>query len=263
MSVRHFIAVTFFVLAGHAAKAQTTFCAEVGPSSVVRRVVVAPDAQAASAEAYCGGLLGGTWKQTYTTGTPRGQYARPSGWYDASVDQFKASVSVAVIGDSIVANMSAVAATQPAPFNTAQYLGVSGNTVAQIQARIGSISASATHVVIEGGTNDLFGLGSGSNIIPGYTAMLNALTPKRVIILGIPQTDAALLAANWPGGVALLTNANIAAYNAQLTTLCNSYPNCTVADRVMQMNMTGKTNDGIHPQNATYIEISTRLSASF
>ncbi len=128
------------------------------------------------------------------------------------------------------------------PFAGAANLGVSGNTVAQINARVGSIPSGATHVVIEGGTNDLLGLGTDAGIIPGYTAMLNAIpSSKKVIVAGIPQVDESLLSANY---LQYLNNTKIAAVNAQLVTLCASYPNCSPAVGLMNLNMSGKTVDG-------------------
>lgn len=159
-------------------------------------------------------------------------------------------VSLAMLGDSIIAQMAPHQAGMQIPFAGASNLGVSGNTVAQINARVGSIPAGATHVIIEGGTNDLLGLGTDAGIVPGYSAMLNAIpSTKKVIVAGIPQVDESLLSANY---LQYLNNTKIAAVNAQLVTLCASYPNCTPASALMNLSMSGKTVDGIHLNAAGY-----------
>lgn len=153
-------------------------------------------------------------------------------------------VSLAMLGDSIIAQIAPHQAGMQVPFAGASNLGVSGNTVAQINARVSSIPAGATHIILEGGTNDLLGLGTDAGIIPGYTAMLNAIpSGKKVIIAGIPQVDESLMSANY---LLYLNNAKIAAVNAQLVTLCTSYPNCVPATDLMNLSMVGKTTDGIH-----------------
>lgn len=165
-----------------------------------------------------------------------------------------------MIGDSIIANMAAVESSMPAPFNTQQNLGVSGNTTAQILARIGTISASSTHVVVEGGTNDLVGLGDASNIIPNYTSILSGISSSiKVILMGIPQVDEAQLNISHPGYIDYLNNAVITAMNLQLIKLCQSYTNCVPATGLMARTRVGLTSDGIHPISSESIEITRRL----
>jgi lysophospholipase L1-like esterase len=243
--------------------AAATYFAELGKTRV-KRVIVVSDTDAVNGEVFCNTLLGGKWKQTFIDGSQRARYAGPGYWYDPIANQFKTTISLSMIGDSIIANMAATQSGLPAPFTSAQNLGVSGNTVAQIQARIGTISAGADHIVIEAGTNDLVGLGDGSNIIPGYTAMLNSLAGTRqVIVAGIPNVDEAQLDITHPGWKPFLNNALIASYNTQLVTLCNSYANCSPATALMAMNMTGKTSDGIHPLSTAYTEFCALLLLAF
>ena len=78
-------------------------------------------------------------------------------------------LSLAMVGDSMVA----LEMLHQQPGMQITNLGVSGNTVAQIAARMASVPSGATHVLIEGGTNDLVGLGTDAGVIPGYTEMLN------------------------------------------------------------------------------------------
>lgn len=170
-------------------------------------------------------------------------------------------LSLAMLGDSIVANMAPYQPGMPIPLNGAANLGVSGNTVAQIAARVGSVPAGVTHVLLEGGTNDLVGLGTDAGIIPGYTSILNAIaSTKKVIVVGIPQVDEVALEAAHPGWTVYLNNSKIAAVNAQIATLCASYSNCTVATAVMGLSMVGKTIDGIHPNAAGFAAITQALA---
>jgi len=132
----------------------------------------------------------------------------------------------------------------PFPFRAATYLGVSGNTAAQIAARIRYIPSNSTHVVIEGGTNDLVGNNQTSNIVPAYTSMLNSISPtKTVILAGVPQVDESLLA---PSYLAAIYNVRIANVNADLVTLCLSYSHVIPAVDAMNLSMSRKTSDGIH-----------------
>src|SRR5882724_12932470 len=169
-----------------------TYFSETGPSGRVRRTLVIPDAFAATGAAYLNQLLGvsATWVQCFIDRSGPG-YAGIGSTYNGTV--FNTGFFLSVIGDSIILNMAPVQATLGGSFPTAQYLGVSGDRLDQIRTRLGSISAIATHVILEGGTND-FLQSNDSAIIPGYTAILNTLTPtKKVIIMGIPQADEAAL----------------------------------------------------------------------
>lgn len=170
------------------------------------------------------------------------------------------TVNVAIIGDSITSQMSPRQGTFPVPFVAATNLGVSGNTTAQVLARVASIPASTTHVVLQMGTNDLVGLGTDTTIIPNYTSMLNAIpSTMRVIILGILPVDEAQLAISNPTYPPYLSNAKIHYQNTAITTLCNTYSNCVVASGIMAKNMSGKTADGIHPTASADIEIITAI----
>lgn len=167
--------------------------------------------------------------------------------------------SVSMLGDSIIANMSAIKGSFAPPFDTHQNLGVSGETCSQIAARVGTISSTATHSVFEAGTNDLVGLNSESAIITGYTTMLNATTSKRAIVMGIPQCDEVALEAAHPGWSAFLNNARIYRMNQQIITLCRSYSNAVPALALMARSKVGRTTDGIHPTNAENVEMVRRM----
>lgn len=235
--------------------------AELNPTNKVLRVVVSPLASTAG-ETFMANLVGGRWKETAIDGSIRSTYAGKGYWLDGVADTFAATLTqskVAMLGDSIIAQMVGVQSAMPSPFTGATNLGVSGQTTAQIAARVGSIAASATHVMIEGGVNDYILNNSGAAIVAGYTTMLNAIpSTKRVILLGLPQVDEAVIS---PADN--LTNASINAANAQLITLCNSYPNCIPATAWMTMNRNGKTADGLHFTAASYQDFATAVLTLF
>ena len=165
---------------------------------------------------------------------------------------------VVMLGDSITAQMAPNAASLPFPFRAATYLGVSGNTAAQIAARIRYIPSNSTHVVIEGGTNDLVGNNQTSNIVPAYTSMLNSISPtKTVILAGVPQVDESLLA---PSYLAAIYNVRIANVNADLVTLCLSYSHVIPAVDAMNLSMSRKTSDSIHLTLAGQQEYLTEVA---
>jgi lysophospholipase L1-like esterase len=169
-------------------------------------------------------------------------------------------VEVAMLGDSITAQMAPRKNTFPAPFNTATILGVSGNTVTEVAASVGSIPSTATHVVIQGGTNDLVGLGTSAGIIPGYTSMLNAIpSTKKVIVYGIPPVDEDAMGIAHPGWTAYLNNALIKEQNLAISEICRTHENCVIATGIMARKMTGKTTDGIHLTAASELGIIKAL----
>lgn len=170
--------------------------------------------------------------------------------------------TLAFLGDSILQQMTPVQPSLPDPFARATNLAISGYVVAQIGARVPSIPSTATEVLIEGGVNNLL-LGTASDIVPGYTAMLRSIpSDKQVILGGILPVDEAALRSDWPP---LVNNTKIGAINAQLVALCASFANCVSAKAVMAMDMTGKTVDGIHLKHTTYAEwaalVETTLAA--
>jgi lysophospholipase L1-like esterase len=237
-------------------------------SNRVSRVIVVADANDA---AWCAGRYGGTWQETKLDGSIYGTYAGRGYRMDTLSNTYVAQshvftvpspVSACFLGDSVVSQMAG-APNLAAPLNSASNLGVSGNTVAQIAARVGSIG-SANTVFLEGGTNDAFGLSSWAGVVPGYKSILQSISQlKRVVIVGVPQVDEAQLVASW-GATAtnVLNNANIASYNAQLAAYCSGWINCVIATQAMSMNMTGKTNDGIHLKSSAYAEWTTRIAAA-
>jgi lysophospholipase L1-like esterase len=164
---------------------------------------------------------------------------------------------VAMFGTSITQFMEPNKATFPVPFNTATNHGVSGNTMAQIYARIGDLPSDSTHVILEGGTNDIVGLASDAGILPNYTAILNAIPgTMKVIVMGIPQVDESTMRTDY---VSYLTNAEIKRMNVLISDLCRTYSNCIPATGVMANPMVGKTYDGIHPTTEGQMEIIRRL----
>lgn len=165
---------------------------------------------------------------------------------------------VSILGDSIVYQMSAVQSTLPAPINGATILGVSGNTAAQIAARASSALGSS-HVLIEGGTNDMVGLGTTAGIIPGYVQMLELLTSaSQVRVIGIPHVDEAAINQSW---LPYLNNAAIDAMNDQLINLCAKFPNCLPVIPAMRQDVTGLTVDGIHKTAKGYAAWAPLLAA--
>jgi lysophospholipase L1-like esterase len=169
-------------------------------------------------------------------------------------------VSLAMLGDSIVARMAPHQAGMSSPFSSAANLGVDGLTVAQIAARIRSVPSRATHVMIEGGTNDLLWLRTDIGIVPGYKSMLDAIpSSKQVIVAGIPQVDEAVIN---PGFLPYLNNKQIARINARLVTLCASYSNCVAATDLMALEMRGKTTDGIHLNAAGYAAFVAAIASA-
>lgn len=169
-------------------------------------------------------------------------------------------VAVTLMGDSISAQMAPRQGTFPAPFTTATNLGHSGDTVAQTAALVGSIPSTATHVVIQTGTNDLLGLGTAAGVIPNYTSMLNAIpSTKTIIVLGILPVDEAQITISNPTYLPFLNNTLIKIQNVEISKLCRTYSNCVVATGIMDKIMTGKTVDGIHPVASADVEIINAL----
>lgn len=159
-------------------------------------------------------------------------------------------LEIVFVGDSIVQQMHGHE-------SKAALHGVSGQTAQQIAQRI----PRARMVILEGGTNDLFGLAAESGIVPAYVAMLEKLHGSRVILLGIPPIDEAQLRRTFGDNVGLLTSARIARLNEALSILCATYPNCRTAHAAMAMDMSGKTSDGIHFTAAGYAQLSAALAS--
>lgn len=249
-----------------------TYFAEIGTNNRVKRVVVVNDSFSPNGADWCTSVYGGTWRETKTDGSIYGLYASVGFRYDTLNSTYVAQpisfpstfpvTSSCFMGDSIVANMAG-APSLSAPLNSTSNLGVSGYTIGQIAGQVGSIG-SASHVFLEGGTNDLFGNGSGAPIMPTYKSILNSIPQtKKVVIVGIPPVDEVQLIASWgPTGPNVLNNTNIASYNAQLTAYCAGWVNCVIATQAIAMNMTGKTSDGIHIKSANYAEWTSRIAAA-
>ena len=241
------------------------YFAEIGSNDRILRVIVVNDSHAPNGAAWCQNVYGGRWLETALNGSVRTIYAGIGWRYNPVGDTFIAKTvaqsSVTFLGDSIAGQMSGSLGSLPVPLNGSSLLGVSGNTAAQVAARVGNVSGSATHVVIQAGANDLFGLNNESGILPAYTAMLNALTPtKRVLVVGVLPPDHVQLALTWGAGdAALLSAERVASVNARIATLCASYQNCTAVTAAMSMDMTGKTTDGIHFLTSGYQQLGAIL----
>lgn len=158
------------------------------------------------------------------------------------------NVHLCMMGDSIISQMGPRQSTFRYPFSSASNLGVSGASMSAIASQVASIPAGATHVLLEGGTNDLVGLGTDAGIIPNYTSIMNAIpVSKKVIVIGIPQVDEAQLNITHPGWISYLNNSLIHQQNVKISQLCRLHANCIVATGVMAKIATGLTVDGIHP----------------
>jgi len=176
-------------------------------------------------------------------------------------------IKMAFMGDSIVSQMGGYQSVLSEPFKSAQNFGVSGASIGgaagspNIVSQTGSIPMGATHVVIEGGNNNLPLYES--MIIPGYTAILNAIPSyMKAIIVGIPHLDEAQLNISHPGWLGPnYCNAKFDSVNASINALAASYPNAVIATAAQAMNMTGKTSDGIHFLNGNVYRDWTTLLA--
>jgi lysophospholipase L1-like esterase len=168
--------------------------------------------------------------------------------------------TLVLLGDSIIDQMRPVQWTLPAPFSRATNLGVSGEVVAQIADQVRSIPTKATHVLVEGGVNDLAKGASESDVISGYAAIMHSIpSDKRIIVVGILPVEESLIP---PGLRRLLNNSKIAEINARLVSSCTSLPNCTPARTLMSMDMSGRTKDGIHLTASAYGEWPAMLEAT-
>jgi lysophospholipase L1-like esterase len=167
------------------------------------------------------------------------------------------SANFAMLGDSIIAMMGTYQPSLPAPFNTATNLGIGGQTSTQIANRIGSAVGSPM-LLLEGGINNL---NDPDQIVADYTAMLNAIPATTTIFfLGIIQLDEAQIAAViGPGASPALHNSNVNAVDARLNALCATHPNCHVQTAAQTGSMVGLTQDGIHPNQAGYSAIVSRI----
>jgi lysophospholipase L1-like esterase len=169
------------------------------------------------------------------------------------------SIRVAIVGDSIVGQMMDMAAEMPGPLRSAVYISVGGNaTTAQIAGRIRTIPPGTTHVIIEGGINDLASsdrksLDEGSAldlIAANYDRMLQRLPPDMPVhIFGILPIEPAKLKAELRDK---LSQGLIDDTNFEISMTFDKYANCTMAEDVQAMDMTGLTIDGIHPNAAGF-----------
>lgn len=169
-----------------------------------------------------------------------------------------AVTSVAMFGDSIVAQMAPLQSGLASPINAAANYGVSGQVASEITQRAAAV-VGHSHVFIEGGTNNfLLGLGP-DGIVPAYQAAIEMLCDSVVVVVGVPHVHESLIGVAYQG---LISNAAIAQVNAHLVALCAGYINCRPAVSAMNMDMTGKTVDGIHLQAGAYAEWSSLLASA-
>jgi hypothetical protein len=160
---------------------------------------------------------------------------------------------VAIYGDSIVALMVGNLVTPQ--FDNALNMGIVGNSASQIAERVQPI---ARIIFIEGGINSLGGITQDPNPIESsYGRILAKLADVQVRLIGILPVDEAALP---PEHVGLITNAKIAAANAKLIAVCKQYSNCVAVTDMMQMDMAGLTDGGIHPKPTSYKRITEVLS---
>ena len=172
--------------------------------------------------------------------------------------------NVCMLGDSITSQFSSYLSSMDPPYRFMNLQGVSGNTMSQIAARVGSVPGGITHLIVEGGTNDLFGLADASGIIPGYTTILNAIPQSvRVIVMGVAPFDATQLNTSWGGSVGLLDASHVNAVHFDLIDLCASYKNAVPAMASMLGNQNGLTSDGIHAAGVAYYQNLFRLTARY
>lgn len=155
--------------------------------------------------------------------------------------------SVAILGDSIVQQMTPWQPLLPRPINDAVNLGISGDGAVQIAARASS-ALEYSDVLIEGGVDDLI-RGDPAGIVPAYEQILRILRgAKQVRIIGISRVDPIALGPDYR----FLNNAAIDAINNQLIDLCATFDNCRPVIAAMRQDVTGLTKDGIHKTAAGY-----------
>lgn len=170
---------------------------------------------------------------------------------------------IALLGDSLFAQMVGVQSSLAAPFNTAQNIAVSGVVTADIVPTVARISPSATHVIVGGGINN-FSAGTAAQIVPNYGRILKSIPPEKMVIaVGVVPVDWELLNALRPDLASKIDNARIAAINAQIVALCRSFANCRPALSAMQMDMVGKTSDGMHLTPASYHAFVAAILSTF
>lgn len=176
-------------------------------------------------------------------------------------------VEVGMLGDSIIAQMGPRQADFAAPFAAASNLGISGAILSTIAGNVSSLTSTSTHVILEGGTNDLLNIFN-SDVVSQYTAILNAIpSTKRVIVMGVLPVDEAALNISHPppsdGSASWrdwLNNKIIHDKNVELIALCKTYANCVAATGVMSLNVSGQTLDGIHPLEPLDLKIIKLLT---
>lgn len=182
-------------------------------------------------------------------------------------EEWNKPAKVCMIGDSITSQASSYLANLPYPYSSMNLQGVSGNTCAQVYARRGDIPSDCQQVILQMGTNDLFGLADETDIVPKYSSFLSWFSTNRpgmrLVVMGIPPIDATQLAASYPGGVGKLTSTYINAAHLDIIDLCSSYGFAVPAMASMLGNQNGLTSDGIHAAGASYYQNLMRLAGRY
>lgn len=147
-------------------------------------------------------------------------------------------ITTALLGDSIIVQLGQAAL--PNSVN----LAVSGSTVAQIQGELAHLPASITTIVMDGGTNDLLGLGkTPEQVKAAYVALLAAIPSNiKVELIGVPPVNEGLLK---PGFNVTLNDHLVAETNALIRSVCAG--NCSFIGSPFGHALTPQqTIDGIH-----------------
>lgn len=163
--------------------------------------------------------------------------------------------AVAFIGDSIIAQFGTGWATD---FGGALNLGGSGQTTAQILARIGNIPPGVRTVYIEGGVNNYF-RGDPTEIPADYAKMIAGI-PKgtNIRVIGILPINEAINHADRPQSS--ITNAQILAADAEIANVCAAAGNCAMVRQPFGKSLpVSATVDGLHLNASGYGQLVKSL----
>lgn len=150
----------------------------LGPP-VLAQVAVDPSAQ--------GMAVGAMAAAQTTTGKPAGIKVAAYG-HSFSAYGFSSSASSSIINDRSSGGWAAVLSNQRLTIDPAYNFGVAGETIAQILARIGSVTASDAAVVeLWAGANDIWPYPQTvATMQAGYTSILDRLTAAGKIVICFP-----------------------------------------------------------------------------
>lgn len=151
-------------------------------------------------------------------------------------------ITTALLGDSIIAQLG------PNAVPNSVNLAISGGTIATIQGELAHMPASITTVIMDGGTNDLLGLGNKpEQVKAAYVALLAAIPSNiKVELIGVPPVNESLLK---PGFSVTLNDHLIAETNALIRSICTG--NCSFIGNPFGHTLNpALTTDGIHMTDA-------------